>query len=231
MWVFEPSVAEQVFERLVQENEITVHRDRWLDRGPAGVTRRGGKLRSIRTLDGSEYHGRMFIDATYEGDLMAAAGVDYHVGREANSVYDEQWNGVQVGVLHHKHHFVTPVDPYITPGEPDSGRLPGISGRPPGRRGDADDRVQAYCFRMCLTQVEENRIPFPKPEGYDAGQYELFASRFGVGVARAVPQIRSDSQSEDRHQQSRPLQHRLHRHELRLPRGRVRASRGNHPTT
>ena len=102
----------------------------------------------------------MFIDATYEGDLMAAAGVDFHVGREANSVYDEDWNGIQVGVLHHSHWFAKPIDPYVRPGDPSSGLLPQISADSPGNKGDGDHRVQAYCFRMCLTNVDENRIPF-----------------------------------------------------------------------
>ena len=86
-------------------------------------------------LDGQTYRGRMFIDATYEGDLMAAAGVAYHVGREASSTYGEKWNGVQVGVLHHRHHFGVlkqPIDPYVVPGDPASGLLPRISADPPG---------------------------------------------------------------------------------------------------
>ena len=104
MWIFEPHVAEQVFEALVKENQIPVHRDEWLDRAK-GVRKEGARIASITTLSGKTYRAKMFIDATYEGDLMAAAGVDYHVGREAQSVYGEQWNGVQTGVLHHRHHF------------------------------------------------------------------------------------------------------------------------------
>ena len=104
MWVFEPHVAERVFEALIDEAKIPVHRDQWLDR-QAGVVKEGRRIRSIRMLSGRTYRGRVFIDATYEGDLMAAAGVAYHVGREARDQYDELWNGVQVGVLHHRHHF------------------------------------------------------------------------------------------------------------------------------
>jgi hypothetical protein len=174
MWIFEPHIAEQVFEDLVREHEIPVHRDEWLDRTPgAGVERQDGRIASIKMLSGNVYHGRMFIDATYEGDLLAAAGVDYHVGREANSVYDETFNGVQTGVFHHGHHFKTPIDPYVVPGDPSSGLLTRISAEPPGEKGSGDHRVQAYCFRMCLTTVPENRIPFPKPAGYDPGEYEL----------------------------------------------------------
>ena len=131
--------------------------------------------------DGETYRGRMFVDATYEGDLLAAAGVDYHVGREANGVYGETWNGIQVGTLHHAHYFKLPVDPYVVPGEPTSGLLPRISPDPPGEKGAGDGRVQAYCFRTCLTTVEANRVPFPKPAGYDPKQYELILRVFATG--------------------------------------------------
>jgi hypothetical protein len=126
----------------------------------------------------------VFIDATYEGDLMAAAGVDYHVGREANSVYGEKWNGVQTGILHHRHHFgavARKISPYIVPGDPKSGVLPRISTAPPGEYGQGDKRLQAYCFRMCLTDHPDNRVPFPKPAGYDPKQYELLLRIFEAG--------------------------------------------------
>lgn len=180
MWVFEPSVAEKIFDELIAEHEIPVHRDQWLDR-QNGVRKSDGRIRSITTISGETFHGRMFVDATYEGDLIAAAGVDYHVGREANSVYDETWNGIQVGTLHHSHWFAKPVDPYIEPGNPESGLLPRISDKPPGVKGQGDERIQAYCFRMCLTNVEENRIPFPRPAQYDAAQYELLLRVFESG--------------------------------------------------
>ncbi len=183
MWIFEPHVAEQVFEDFIKENQIPVHRDQWLDRAN-GVAMREGRIQSITTLDGKTYRGRIFIDATYEGDLMAAAKVPYVVGREATSQYDEKWNGVQVGVLHHRHHFGVfekPIDPYKTPGDPSSGLLPRITAEPPGKYGEADNKVQAYCFRMCLTNAPENRLPFPKPEHYDPAQYELLRRIFDAG--------------------------------------------------
>ena len=182
MWVFEPHIAEAVFEELVAEYEIPVQRDEWLDRAPGkGVQIENGRITLITMLSGKTYRGKMFIDATYEGDLLAAAGVDYHVGREAYSVYGETWNGNQVGVLHHKHWFLKPVSPYVIPGDPTSGLLPRISSDPPGTRGEGDHRVQAYCFRMCLTDHDPNRIPFPKPEGYDPDQYELLLRVFATG--------------------------------------------------
>ncbi len=180
MWIFEPHVAEQIFESLVAENNIKLYRDEWLDR-KTGVKLDGPAIEEIRMLSGKVFKGKRFIDATYEGDLMAAANVGYHVGREANTVYDEKWNGVQVGVLHHKHWFEKPIDPYVTPGDSSSGVLPRVSSDPPGAKGDGDHRVQAYCFRMCLSNDPENRIPFPKPVGYDPAQYELMKRVFDAG--------------------------------------------------
>ena len=186
MWIFEPHVAEQIFEDFVKEHGITVVRDEWLDRGEGGVTVEDGRIRSIRTLSGKEYAGKMFLDSTYEGDLVAAAGVSYHVGRESGDTYGEDWNGVQTGVLHHSHHFdAIPgrrrIDPYVKPGDPSSGVLPRISAEHPGEKGAGDHRVQAYCFRTCLTNHDANRVPFPKPDGYDPGQYELLVRIFEAG--------------------------------------------------
>jgi hypothetical protein len=181
MWIFEPHAAEAVFESYVREFGLEVVRDEWLDRAK-GVKMAGSRIVSITTLSGKTYPGRMFLDTTYEGDLMAAAGVDYHVGREANSVYGEEWNGIQTGVLHHGHHFgKMNISPYVVPGDPTSGVLPRISTAAPGERGGGDKRVQAYCFRMCLTDDPSNRIPFAKPAGYDPGQYELLLRVFDKG--------------------------------------------------
>ena len=183
MWIFEPHVAAQVFEDLVTEHEIPVHRNEWLDR-QKGVAQSNGRITAITMLSGKTFAGKMFVDATYEGDLLAAAGVKYHVGREAASTYGEKYNGVQVGVLHHRHHFgvlKTPIDPYVTPGDKASGLLPRISADPPGEYGAADHRVQAYCYRMCLTNDARNRVPFPKPEGYDPKQYELLVRVLEAG--------------------------------------------------
>ncbi len=183
MWIFEPHVAERVFEDLIREQNIPVHRDEWLDRAN-GVKKDGARITSITMLSGRTYRAKMFLDATYEGDLLAAAGVDYHVGREANSVYGEQWNGVQTGVLHHRHHFGAvkeKISPYVVPGDPASGVLPRISTNHPGEYGQGDKKIQAYCFRLCLTDHAENRVPFPKPEGYDPGQYELLLRIFNAG--------------------------------------------------
>ena len=180
MWIFEPHVAEAVFESFVKDYQIPVHRNEWLDR-ENGVTKDGARITTIQMLSGKTYQGRMFIDATYEGDLMAAAGVDYHVGRESTATYGETWNGVQTGVLHHGHWFKSDTDPFKTPGDPSSGLLPEVSGDPPGEKGAGDKRIQAYCYRMCLTDADENRIPFPRPDNYDPARYELLLRVFNSG--------------------------------------------------
>lgn len=180
MWIFEPHVAQKVFEDYVSEYELDVQRDEWLDR-KNGVEVKGNRIVSITTLSGKTYTGKMFIDATYEGDLMAAAGVSYHVGREASNVYKEKWNGVQTGVLHHGHWFKSDISPYRIAGDSTSGLLYGISPDDPGTYGQGDNRIQAYCFRMCLSNHPENRVPFEKPEGYNPQDYELLARVYASG--------------------------------------------------
>ena len=183
MWIFEPSIAEKVFEDYVNEFALPVFRNEWLDRAK-GVTLENGRIAEIRMLSGKSFAGKVFIDATYEGDLMAAAGVTYRVGREANAEYGERHNGSQIGVLHHRHHFgvlQTGIDPYITPGDPKSGLVARVTPVKPAAFGEADQRLQAYCFRMCLTNVPENRVPFTAPEGYDPKQYEILARAYAAG--------------------------------------------------
>jgi hypothetical protein len=201
MWIFEPHAAEKVFEDLIREHDIPVHRGEYLDR-TGGVTKRATRVVAIRMLSGRTYTGRMFIDATYEGDLMAAAGVDYHVGREAQATYGEKWNGVQTGVLHHRHHFgvlKSPISPYVVPGDPASGVLPRISTEPPGAFGAADKKIQAYCYRYCVTDHPDNRVPFARPDGYDPKQYELLLRVYDAGWRETfdkfdpVPNRKTDS--------------------------------------
>lgn len=180
MWIFEPSVAEKVFEEFVAENNIKIYRDEWLNR-ETNMEITDGKIASITTLSGKTFRGKIFIDATYEGDLMAAAGVNYHVGRESTDMYNEQFNGVQTGVLHHNHWFWTKISPYKIPEDPSSGLLYGISAEHPGEYGTGDNKIQAYCFRMCMTNIDENRVPFPKPENYDSTKYELLLRSLQTG--------------------------------------------------
>src|SRR5690606_7136008 len=180
MWIFEPHVAEQVFEDYVKEFGLEVLRDEWLDR-EGGVKVENGRIVSIKTLSGKTFKGKIFIDATYEGDLMAAAGVSYHVGRESSDTYGEKWNGVQTGVLHHKHWFAADISPYKVPGDSTSGLVWGVSGEHPGEYGAGDNKIQAYCFRVCMSNHPDNRVPFPKPDDYDSTKYELLVRVFESG--------------------------------------------------
>jgi hypothetical protein len=180
MWTFEPHVAEKIMDDLVEEHQVPVLRGERLDL-KSGVRKNGRRIVSIAMESGKTFEGRVFIDSTYEGDLMAKAGVSYHVGREANSSYGETLNGVQTKNAT-KHQFLRPVDPFVKPGDPTSGLLPGIHGGSPGEEGQADKRVQAYNFRICMTDVPENRISFPKPEGYDPARYELLLRYMQAGV-------------------------------------------------
>ena len=172
MWIFEPLAAEESFERMIAGPNIRIMRNEWLDRD-SGVIMRKGKILAIKTLSGKYISGKVFVDATYEGDLMASAGVSYTVGREACSEYNEKWNGVQAGVFHHGHWFRDKIDPYVIPGKPESGLLKGISADKPGPNCSGDKKVQAYCYRLCLTKNPLNKIPIKRPEGYDSSRYEL----------------------------------------------------------
>ncbi|WPP50427.1 FAD-dependent oxidoreductase [Catalinimonas niigatensis] len=169
MWTFEPSAALDVYEEMIAAENIELVIGKKLNR-EEGVTKDGTSITQIEMEDGTTYRGKMFIDATYEGDLMAAAGVNYFVGREANSMYGETYNGVQ---LLEGHQFPDGIDPYVTPGDPESGLVWGISEAELAEQGSGDDLVQAYNFRICLTNDEENRIPITEPENYDASRYEL----------------------------------------------------------
>ncbi|HVY25400.1 MAG TPA: FAD-dependent oxidoreductase [Polyangiaceae bacterium] len=197
MWAFEPHVAEEIFEALVSENGLDVRRDEWLDR-EAGVEKLGGAIAAITTLSGTRYPGQVFIDASYEGDLMAAAGVSYTVGREANAKYGETLDGIEAAFAD-SHQFTTKISPYVVEGDPKSGLLPRISPDPPGVDGEGDSRVQAYNYRVCLTNDATNRLPFPKPAGYDAAQYELLlrtllaGSKHVFGKFDAVPNHKTDT--------------------------------------
>ncbi len=184
MWGFEPHVAEAVFRRMLAEAGVPVVLGERLDLRH-GVRKQGPRITQIVMESGRVFSGRVFIDASYEGDLMAKAGVRYAVGRESNAQYGETLNGVQT--RHAKHHqFERPTDPYVTPGDPRSGLLPGVHAGGPGREGGGDGRVQAYNFRMCLTDVPANRLRFPKPAGYDPLRYELLLRYLKAGGGPVV---------------------------------------------
>ena len=182
-WTFEPHVAERLMERFLEDAGVELLRGRPLDRDPATVRKEGTRLRSVRLKDGTRVRGSIFIDASYEGDLLALAGASFHVGREANATYGETLNGLQRRRARF-HQFTHAPDPYRVPGKPESGLLFGIGPRPEGAEGSGDARIQAYCFRICATDAPENRIPWPKPEGYDPQLYELLLRNFEAGDHR-----------------------------------------------
>jgi len=184
MWTFEPHIADRIMNDLTREARVKVVLNEPLDRSRKGIVLRDGRIKSIRLESGRMLGGKMFIDATYEGDLMALAAVTYTVGRESNHEHKETLNGIQKAKNTHLHRFVVDVDPYIKAGDPSSGVLPGVHGDDPGEDGSGDHRVQAYCFRMCMSNVTVNRLPFPKPDGYDEQRYELLLRNFEAGDLR-----------------------------------------------
>jgi len=182
-WMFEPHGAEKVFSDMIREAGVSVAYGQRLDLD-GGVRKKGSRIVAITMESGRVFRGRVYIDATYEGDLMAKAGVSYTIGREPNSKYGETLNGVQAKLFYPYHQFTEEVDAYVKPGDPSSGLLPGVHGEPPGEEGAGDRRVQAYCFRMCFTDVPENSVPFPKPEDYNPLRYELLFRYYEAGFDR-----------------------------------------------
>ena len=185
MWTFEPSAALAVYQDMLAAENIELVYGKRLNRSE-GIVKKGATIVQIEMEDEATYQGQIFIDATYEGDLMAAAGVDYIVGREANDRYGETYNGVQ---LLDGHQFPDGVDHYRTPGDPNSGLLWGISTGELSTPGSGDTLVQAYNFRICLTDDEENRLPITEPDNYDPAKYELLARLF-----EAQPNMREINQ-------------------------------------
>jgi hypothetical protein len=184
MWVFEPRVAERILRAMADEAGVPVRYGQRLAL-EGGVTKKGEALASIRMETGETYRARVFIDASYEGDLMAGSRVSYAVGREANATHGETLNGVQTkNAVHHQ--FKKRVDPYVVAGNPASGLLPGLHDGRPGEEGQGDRRVQAYNFRMTLTDAPANRLPIPRPDGYDPVRYELLRRYVEAGVFDAI---------------------------------------------
>lgn len=177
MWTFEPHVADLVFSNMLREAKVPVHFDARLET----VRKDGTRITEITTASGDVFRARMFIDASYEGDLMAKADVSFHVGREANREYGETLNGIRAETP--KHQFTVKVDPYVTPGDTNSGLLPFIQSGDGGKPGDGDHRLQAYNYRLCFTTNDANRLPLAPPPGYDAAKYELLGRYLEALVA------------------------------------------------
>ncbi len=169
MWNFEPHVASGIYNQYIQEAGLDIRKHHRLKE----VEKKDNVISSIRCMsDTGELivNAKMFMDCTYEGDLIAKAGVSYTVGRESNDTYNETYNGVQ---LMEGHQFPDGVDPYIEKGNPSSGLLWGISDEELAPAGSGDNKVQAYNFRICITDSTENQVPITRPENYDSTKYDL----------------------------------------------------------
>ncbi len=191
-WNFEPHVALEVYQEYMRASGVEV----LLMKQLKDVNKKGTVIRSIVLKDVSPGHGKrikvkakVFLDCTYEGDLMAKAGVSYTLGREGNAKYNETLNGYQLAAYHKQsgyHQFPDGVSPYKIPGDPSSGLLWGISTGKAAPTGTGDDLIQAYNLRICLTDSAENRIPITRPDTYDSTRYELLVRLF-----KAQPEMRA----------------------------------------
>lgn len=182
---FEPSVALKILEARLHQAGVVVWRGERLRR-PDGARKSGNRLTAIELESGRRVEGRVFIDASYEGDLLAAAGVSYFVGREARQDFEEALAGIRYLPPARTAHL----DPFRVRGDAGSGLLPGIKAEAPGVEGAGDHRVQAYTFRVCLTDVPENRRPISRPENYDPLRYELLARHLALHPHQTVgPQL------------------------------------------
>jgi hypothetical protein len=180
-WTFEPHVATEVFRKWLDDARVEVRLHAPIDR-TAAAKKESGNLRRVRMEAGYWVEADAWIDATYEGDLMALAGVESRIGREANSEYGESLNGLQVAQAT-KHQFLEGISGYRVPGDPTSGLLRWISPeKTPGPDGTGDLHVQAYCLRMCLTDDPTNQIPFPAPPDYNPENYELLLRQCERGL-------------------------------------------------
>lgn len=190
-WNFEPHVALEVYQDYMKEAGVKV----LLKKQLVKVNKTGTTIQSILLKDIDQNNARPlkvkakeFLDCTYEGDLMAMAGVSYTTGREGNEKYNETLNGFQLAAYHKQsgyHQFPDGVSPYKIPDDPSSGLVWGISSAKPGPTGTGDNRIQAYNFRICLTDSAENRIPITRPKDYDSDKYVLLVRLF-----KAQPEMR-----------------------------------------
>jgi hypothetical protein len=185
LWRFESHVAEQVYDAWVKEARVTVLRGHRL-KETGGVTMEKLKITAITCENGAVIKGKVFIDATYEGDLLAFAGLSFAVGREGNAKYRETTNGLQLDSKHKQLDKL--IDPYVRPGDPSSGLIYGVQPTPAGKNGDPDDGIQGYCFRLCLTRAAD-RTPIEKPADFDPSHYELQRRYLAAGGKIDAPGV------------------------------------------
>lgn len=199
VWMFEPKQALAVFHDWIEEYGLDVRYGERLDLTD-GVKKQGGRIVSVRMESGLELEGSLFMDMSYEGDLMKLAGVSYTTGREANEVYGETYNGIQTKTAM-KNQLPRGIDPYRVKGDPSSGLLRGVNPDAGGVDGSGDDKIQAYCYRMCLTDDPANRLMVEQPDRYDEEDYELLFRAIEQGQPRffklrMVPNRKTDSNND-----------------------------------
>uniref|UniRef100_A0A0D2YJI0 Xanthan lyase n=1 Tax=Fusarium oxysporum (strain Fo5176) TaxID=660025 RepID=A0A0D2YJI0_FUSOF len=198
-WTFEPKVAEYILEKWMKDGKIPIFRNQGIDRSKSGVVKKNGQITSFKTLTGDVFQAKMFIDASYEGDLMEAAGISYRTGRESLDDYNESAAGFRLGGLEQ----LSKIDPYKKKGDPSSGLISGV-GRivknPDAIKGQGDAfRLQSYNFRLSLTRQAGNRIPFIKPADYVESRYEMLLRYFESGytgtpfTSQLMPNIKTDT--------------------------------------
>ena len=157
-YAFQPKTAEAVFKQMLSQAGVTVYYGERLAEGGGAVTKSGTRITAIRLESGASLAAHVFIDASYEGDLLARAGVAYRVGREAVEEFGEPLAGVRPAQV------VMSVPPGLDPGFPLSA---------PGPVGSADERIQGSNYRLCLSTNAANQVPFPQPAGYDPARYDI----------------------------------------------------------
>lgn len=201
-WTFEPKVAENVWEQWVKDGKIIIHRNQQIDRSPNSVRYSGTKITSFKTLDGTTYAGKMFIDAGYEGDLMESAGIPFRTGRESRADYNEG----AAGVLVNSKGRLSNIDPYVKKGDPRSGLISGVQRvikDPVAVSGQGDPyRLQSYNYRLALTKMPNNKVPFVKPAGYNEDDYEILFRYVEGGykgpffTSQLMPNLKTDSNAQ-----------------------------------
>jgi hypothetical protein len=196
-WTFEPHVASEIYRAWLEDSKVEFRLNSLLDRDQV-VEKANRRIVKIPLVGSKWIAGAFFLDATYEGDLMAEAAVSFTIGRESNSLYSETLNGVQFAQAK-KHQFLPGVSPFKLPKDPMSGLVRGLSSDQPKPDGSADAHVQAYCLRMTLTDSPENQIPFAKPSSYQEEDYELLFRNFEAGLSQvpwhsiAMPNRKTDT--------------------------------------
>ncbi|RSL84328.1 hypothetical protein CDV31_016717 [Fusarium ambrosium] len=201
-WTFEPKIAEYIWEQWVKDGKIPIYRNQQIDRSPKGVKYNGTNIASFKTLDGTTFAGKMFIDAGYEGDLMESAGIPFRTGRESRTHYDEDDAGVYVNSKGR----LSDIDPYVKMGNPSSGLISGVQRvikDPIAISGQGDPyRVQSYNYRLALTKVPDNKVPFVKPAGYNETDYEILFRYVEGGykgpffTRQLMPNLKTDSNAQ-----------------------------------